>query len=82
MRDFYEKKYDKAVIVSSDGDYAELVHFLKENGVLRMVVSPNKKCSYLLRKQNMPLLYLHTQRKKIESAFFIKEKAPDEDGTS
>lgn len=78
--DFYEKKYEKAIIVSSDGDYAELIHFLKEKGVLRIVISPNKKCSYLLRKQNISLLYLDTQRRKIESA--IKEKAPDEDRTS
>ncbi|OGZ72794.1 MAG: hypothetical protein A2908_00230 [Candidatus Staskawiczbacteria bacterium RIFCSPLOWO2_01_FULL_38_12b] len=63
---FYEKNYDKAVIVASDGDYAELVQFLKEKEALRMVVSPNNKCSYLLRKQNIPLLYIDTQRKKVE----------------
>ena len=83
MRDFYEKKYNKAIIVASDGDYAELIQFLKENETLRMVISPNQKCSYLLRKQNIPLLYLDTQRRKMESEKpFVKEKTPDEDGTS
>ena len=64
--DFYEKKCDKAVIVSSDGDYAELVEFLKIKGALLSVVSPSNKCSYLLRRQNTSLLYLDTQRKKLE----------------
>ena len=66
VSDFYEKKYDKAVIVSCDGDYAELVEFLKKKGALLSVVSPGNKCSYLLRQQNIPLLYLDTQRKKLE----------------
>jgi len=65
--DFYEKNCEKAVIIASDGDYAELVHFLKEKKALRMVISPNRKCSYLLRKQNIPLLYLDDQRSKMES---------------
>jgi uncharacterized LabA/DUF88 family protein len=65
--DFYEKKMNQSVIISSDGDYAELVGFLKEKGALKIVVSPSNKCSYLLRKQNIPILYLDTQRKKLET---------------
>ena len=80
VSDFYEKNFKTAVLVSSDGDYAELVNFLKEKGVLRMVNSPSNHCSYLLRKQNIPLLYLNTQREKIEIEA-QKEKAPDGDGT-
>jgi uncharacterized LabA/DUF88 family protein len=64
--DFYEKHFEKAVIISSDGDYAELIDFLKNKSALRIVISPSNKCSYLLRKQNTPLLYLDTQRKKLE----------------
>jgi len=79
VSDFYENKYDKAVIVSSDGDYAELVEFLKKKEVLLSVISPSNKCSYLLRQQNIPLLYLDTQRKKLEKNI---KKAPDEDRTS
>ena len=63
--DFYEKRYDKAVIVSSDGDYAELVDFLREKQSLKMLISPNKKCSFLLRKLNVPLLYLDTKKTKL-----------------
>jgi len=81
VMDYYEKQYSKAVIISSDGDYAELVGFLKERNALRLLVSPNNKCSYLLRKQNIPLLYLNTQESLLESRT-VKEKAPDGDGTS
>ncbi|MBI2049935.1 MAG: NYN domain-containing protein [Candidatus Staskawiczbacteria bacterium] len=79
--DFYEKNYEKAVIISSDGDYAELVGFLKQNNALKIVISPNNKCSYLLRKQNIPLSYLSNQKNKLRITA-VKEKTPDEDRTS
>ena len=66
VSDFYEKKFDKAVIISSDSENAELIDFLKNNSALKIVISPSNKCSYLLRKQNTLLLYLDTQRKKLE----------------
>jgi uncharacterized LabA/DUF88 family protein len=64
--DFYEKKYDDAILVSSDGDYAGLVKFLKEKDAFRSVVSPSNKCSFLLRKLNTSLVYLDTQRKRLK----------------
>ncbi len=43
--------YDKAVIVSSDGDFACLVRFLAAKGKLRTVLSPSaKKASALLKR--------------------------------
>ena len=45
-------KYDKAVIVSSDGDFYSLVEHLYSNSKLKVVLSPNKvKCSILLQKK-------------------------------
>jgi len=55
----------RAVIVTSDGDYAGLVKFLKEKGTFLSLISPSNKCSYLLRKLNIPIVYLDTQKKKI-----------------
>lgn len=66
VSDFYEKQYDNAVIVSSDGDYAELVNFLREKKSLKILISPSDNCSYLLRKQNISILYLNTQKTKLE----------------
>lgn len=78
--DFYEKKFDGAVLVTSDGDYAGLVKFLKDKGVFSSLLSPNKKCSFLLRKLNIPIVYLDTQREKL-GYHDTKEKAPYRDGT-
>lgn len=44
--------YNKAVIVSSDGDFYSLVKYLYQNNKLRFVMSPYvKTCSTLLRKE-------------------------------
>ena len=66
-RDFYENHFDQAVLISSDGDYASLVKFLHEKKKLRIILSPSNHCSYLLRKQNTPLLYMNTKRGKLET---------------
>lgn len=45
------ERYDRAVIVSNDGDFYCLVNYLREKGKLRVVISPNHaKCSALLKK--------------------------------
>lgn len=44
--------YDKAVIVTSDGDFYSLIRYLYEIGKLEMVLSPySKTCSKLLKKE-------------------------------
>ena len=63
--DYYEKNYSKAVIVASDGDYAGLVKFLKEKDSFLSIISPSDKCSYLLRKLNVPIVYLSTKKSKL-----------------
>lgn len=60
--DFYEKHYDQAILVSSDGDYAGLVSFLKEKSKFRTLISPSNNCSFLLRRLNIPIVYLDTKR--------------------
>lgn len=45
------QKYDRAVIVSSDGDFYSLARYLYDNKKLLAVLSPHRnKCSALLRK--------------------------------
>ena len=62
--DFFEKKYAKAVIVTSDGDYASLVKSLQERQALKAIISPaqEKKCSILLKKTNAPITFLGDPR--------------------
>lgn len=51
VSDMYENLYDRAILVSGDGDFACLVNFLKDKQRLRVVLSPNyRKASVLLRK--------------------------------
>ena len=78
--DAYENKFEKAIIISSDGDYASLVKFLQERKKLSVVLSPNneKKCSILLKRTNVSIAYLNDQRSILEVK---KEKAPDGDKT-
>jgi uncharacterized LabA/DUF88 family protein len=43
--------YDRAIIVSGDGDFGCLVRYLNGNGKLKTVISPNReKSSVLIRK--------------------------------
>ena len=60
--------YDKAVVVSSDGDFYSLVEHLYEQGKLRIVLAPNRmKCSILLkRKAKEKIEFLNTLRGKLE----------------
>ena len=80
--DAYENKFDKAVLVASDGDYAGLVKFLLEKQKFSIVLSPHPKdkCSILLKRTGVKIAYIGDQRSHLELA--QKEKAPNEDGTS
>jgi uncharacterized LabA/DUF88 family protein len=80
--DAYEEKFNKAVIVSSDGDYSGLVKFLLTRKKLKTILSPlsYEKCSILLKRTNASITYINDQRSLLKN--FKKEKAPDEDETS
>lgn len=62
VRDVYENNVEQAFIVSSDGDYAGLVKFLQEKRRLRGILSPNNKCSLLLKRTGAPIAYLDDQK--------------------
>lgn len=76
--DAYENKFEKAVLVSSDGDYASLIKFLRKQGKLKIILSPHtkEKCSILIKRTDAPITYLNDVRRLLE-----KEKAPGTDGT-
>ena len=63
-RDAFENKFTKAVLVSSDGDYAGLVKFLAESGKLETILSTHDKdrCSVLLKRTNAPIAYIGDQK--------------------
>ena len=67
VRGTYGSQYEKAVIVSGDGDYAGLVRFLRGRDALECVVSPGARCSILLMRTGAPITYLRDIRVRVES---------------
>ena len=64
-RDYYENNFNKAIIVTSDGDYSSLVKFLdEEKNKIRIILSPanEEKCSILLKRTNVPITYLNDKK--------------------
>ncbi len=79
--DFYEKNFDKAILITGDGDFGCLVVFLAENSALYMVIAPNKyKCSSLLKDKNIEITFLNDHYHKFSSP--LNEKAPDADSSA
>ena len=70
--------YDKAIIVSSDGDFYSLVQHLYETKKLEVVLSPDiENCSGLLKQTAKEKVYFMNElRVKLEY-----KKAPREDKT-
>ncbi|MDO8493398.1 MAG: NYN domain-containing protein [bacterium] len=66
--DFFEKRCERAVIVTSDGDFACLVKFLMRNSALKIILSPRgkEKCSGLLTKLGSSLTFLPEVRNLIK----------------
>lgn len=57
--------YDKAVIISSDGDFACLAEFLKKTNKLEKIITPTAKYSKLLKPYNDFILPLKEIKKNI-----------------
>jgi len=67
--DTYENNFDKAIIITSDGDYASLVKFIQGGKRLLVVLSPSicKKCSILLKRTGIKISYINDQRSILEA---------------
>lgn len=66
--DCCEGRFDKAVIITSDGDFYSLVNFLYQRGMLEIVMSPYKDtCSTLLKKTAKDkIVFMDNLRRKLE----------------
>ena len=65
VSDTYENNFDKAIIVSSDGDYSSLVKFLQERNKIVSVISPSNNCSILIKRTNVKIVYLDWVKSKV-----------------
>lgn len=75
--DCYENKFDKAVIVTSDGDFYSLVKYLYDNEKLETVLSPYlDTCSTLLKKTaKEKIRFMDNLRVKLEYQYKKKNTA-------
>lgn len=75
MIDYNSNSYDKAVIVTSDGDFYCLVNYLYEHNKLKCVLSPYvETCSTLLKKSaKEKIIFMNNLRQKLE--FSSKRKS-------
>lgn len=58
--------YDKAIIVSGDGDFHCLVEYLEQQGKLLLIMAPNRHYSGLLRKYNNYIARVDLLRNSLE----------------
>ncbi len=59
--------YDKAVIVTGDGDFRCLIEYLKKNNKLERIIIPNRcKFSSLLRKFASSMVFMNDLKNKLE----------------
>ena len=80
VRDTFEENFKRAVIITSDGDYAGLINFLIEKDKILTILSPSieKKCSILLKRTEAKIAYINDQ----QSILKVKnEKTPNRDRT-
>ncbi len=74
VSDYYEYTAERAILVTWDGDFGCLVEFYKNKLFPIVLLAPSKKnYSYLLKKKNVPTIFLE------EHKFKYKKKAPDRD---
>ena len=58
--------YDRAIIVSGDGDFYCLVEYLEEKNKLKKIIVPNRNYSSLLRKYASFIVNIDLLRRKVE----------------
>lgn len=80
MIDYKDDNFDKAILITSDGDFYSLAKYLYEQKKLLFVISPyTKTCSALLKKSaKEKIIFMDNLRKKLE---YKNEKAPPKDET-
>lgn len=73
------KNYNKALIITSDGDFYCLVKYLREKSKLLAVMSPNRfQCSALLKKSaRKEIVFMNDLKERLA----LKRKGPHKDKT-
>lgn len=71
------KEYEKAVIVTGDGDFHCLIDYLQKQNKLEAVISPNVKwCSSLIKRLSHKIKHVYIEHMKGRLEYIHNEKAP------
>lgn len=62
----YPLNYDKAIIVSGDGDFHCLIEYLESKGKLLKIIAPNKRYSSLLKKFTKYIVVVSPLKEKLK----------------
>ncbi len=66
-------KYQKAIIVSGDGDYYCLIKFLKrQKKLLKIIIPDRNNYSWLLRRFSKDIIYMNEMKEKLKYADYNK----------
>jgi uncharacterized LabA/DUF88 family protein len=69
LRDLYENKKTRTIIVSGDGDFACLVNFFIQKSHSITILAPHKDyLSYLLKKTNAPIILLQELKGRLQKS--------------
>ncbi len=60
------KNYEKAIIVSGDGDFHCLIEYLEKRKKLLKIIVPNKRYSSLLRKFGNFIVKMESFKEKVK----------------
>lgn len=60
------KKYDKAIIVSGDGDFFGLLEYLEEHGKLLHIMTPNRQYSQLLNQFEKYIVRIDKMKRELQ----------------
>ncbi|HSH67506.1 MAG TPA: NYN domain-containing protein [Bacteroidia bacterium] len=68
MQDLYEHAFDRAILVTSDGDYVSLLRFLADKDKLHTILSPSmeNRCSILIKRTGASIVYINDRRSNLE----------------
>lgn len=67
--------YDKAVIVSNDGDFFSLLEYLKQQGKLLKLITPSHRYSMLLKPFEDSIVNLDNHRNKLNYRSYVKKRS-------
>lgn len=74
MKTLIEKKFDKIVLVSGDGDYKKIVDYLIKKQKFAKILFPNKKFASSLYKKLTSNYYAHLGAKDIRQLIEYKKR--------